>query len=309
MFQKRIFIVLFVFLMLVFPQASSASNTQNSSSGVTVLPAKFELNATPGEKISQSLRITNDDDHDYIYALSIDNVAFTGESGELIVGTSTPNLPNLLSGWVSFEKNSGILKAKSFETVVFNIDVPKDIEIGGKYASLVIGIDKIDRESGKSMGEAKIVSMILLTIAGGFEDNAKIVEFSLEKKPLNEFDFILRVRNHDVNHIKPNGSIVVSNILGNKVAEIPIVGDNVLPGSVRKTITKWQPEKKLFGYYTATIVAKYGTNTEKNLSGSFSFYVFPFWKTLLIIGLILFCLWISIHLGRKTALYYKRRAR
>lgn len=294
-------------LFLLFPKPIYAEDSIDITKNITVSPPKFELKASPGEKITQSLKITNDDDQDYIFALSVDSVAFTGENGEVIVGTSNPNLSGLLSAWVKFEKSSGTLNANSIEIINFSLDIPKGVASGGKYASLVIGLDKIDRESGKSLGQAKIVSLILLTISGGFQDNAKIIEFGVNSKTSQFVSFILRIRNQDVNHIKPNGSIVVSNIFGKKVSEITLSGDNILPGSVRKTIVDWEPEKDLFGYYTATVVTRYGYNTQKSASSSLAFYVLPFWRTLVFCISTIFCLFVAILIGRIVGLFIKRK--
>ncbi len=271
---KQLFFILFLFCPILFYGAPVwSSDNQSSSQGVTVLPAKFELYATRGEALNQSLKIVNDDDHDYLYAISLDNISITGENGEVLIGGASPNLSNLLSSWVEFDQPSGVLEAKKTKIINFSIDIPKETEFGGKYASIVISMDKIIREAGEKSGTAKIVSLILVSIAGGYEDNAKILSFDLERNGKN-YNLLTRIRNQGISHVKPSGNIIISDIFGRTVAKIPFSGDNVLPGSTRKTTTSWQPETNLFGYYTATLTAKYGQTNNSDLSSSFSFYDF-----------------------------------
>ncbi len=275
-------LILFIFHLGLIPSVVRAqSESENPNSTITVTPAKFDLSGAKGETIKQSLKISNNGVEDYIFAISIDNISATGENGEVIIGSSNPNLSNLLSSWVKFDQTSGTINGGQTKVINFEIIIPEDTEIGGKYASIVISMDKSHREPGSSQGVAKIVSLILLTISGGFEDNAKIQEFSFTKEA-DYYDFFIRFRNLSVNHIKPSGSIVISNFFGKKVAELSLNGDNVLPGTTRKISSKWVPNKYLFGYYTAAVVANYGTNQSKTATSSFVFYSFP------IIGVISF---------------------
>jgi hypothetical protein len=46
-------------------------------------------------------------------------------------------------------------------------------------------------------------------------------------------------------------------MFGKKIDELPLNGQNVLPGVVRKMDTEWTKTNAL-GYYTATLVATYG---------------------------------------------------
>lgn len=275
--KKLICIISTIFIVIGFfaPSITLAdTESTNPDSKITVTPAKFDLSGAKGETLRQSIKISNNGDEDYIFAISMDNISATGENGEVAIGSSNPNLSNLLSSWVFFDHTSGNIKAGQAEVINFEIKIPEDTEIGGKYASIVISMDKSHREPGSSQGIAKIVSLILLTISGGFEDNAKIQEFSFLKED-EYYDFYVKIRNLSVNHIKPSGSIVISNFFGKKVAELALNEDNILPGTTRKISSKWVPDKYLFGYYTAAVVANYGSNQSKTATSSFVFYSFP----------------------------------
>lgn len=276
--------LLVVICGLVYAGPVKAEELRSSTSDkITVLPAKFELWAKKGESLTQSLKIINDDDHDYIYAMSIDPISTTGENGEVQIGSSNPNLPNLLSSWVNTDQTSGILEAKKTKIINFKISIPQDAEIGGKYASIVISMDRVLRDVGEPSAVAKVVSLLMISVAGDFDDNAQVLSFSANKRIDGSYSFPLRVRNQGINHIKPQGTIVISNFLGRQIAEVDLDAENILPGSNRQIVSRWNPDKSLFGVYTATLVANYGQSNRKTLSAIARFSEFPFWQSLMLL--------------------------
>jgi len=304
----------FLFLAMILSVFSSsvvgvaAADVQTSTSDkITVLPAKFELWATRGEELNQSLKIVNNDDADYIYAMSVDSISTTGENGEIEIGVGNPNLSNLLSSWITTDQRSGLLQAKKTKIINFKIKIPDQIDAGGKYASIVISMDKTERATGESTGVAKVVSLLMVTIAGDFEENTKVLSFKSDKvDKSNDIVFDLRLRNQGANHEKPQGSIVISDIFGRKVDELSVEADNVLPGSTRDMKTVWKPKGKLFGPYTATYIASYGQKNNLPLSASIPFSVFPLGLTTLAV-LILISVIATIIWAIKNLLGKKRR--
>lgn len=282
-----IFLLSIALLLVCFTPARTlaegSGEIRSSNSDVTVLPAKFDLSSSHGRTINQSLKIINSSDSDYLFALSIDNIGVTGENGEVGIGSGAPRLTNLLSSWITTDNASGKLEAQSTKIINFQIKVPEITEPGGKYASMVISLDKTERNLGESSAIAKVVSLVMLTVAGDYEDNAKLITFDISKNLPKEIAFTSRIRNQGVAHVKPVGSIIISNLFGQKVGEIEFNGENVLPGSVRKTISKWQPERSMFGIYTATLVANYGQKQNSVITTAKNFFVFPFWSSLLAI--------------------------
>lgn len=246
----------------------------NTSQGITVLPAKFELASTAGASIKQSIKITNDDEHDYIYAISLDNIDSTGENGEVVIGSSNPNIPNLLSSWIKFDQTNGKIGAKETKIINYTINIPDGAERGGKYASVVISADRAIRNTNEPSATARVVSLVMLTIAGDFQDILKVSNFDLFKDN-EELTFELKVRNNGINHTKPKGTIVITDIFGRKVDEVSLNGENVLPSATRRMSTIWSPPKNLFGVYTATLAADYGQQLDSSFTAVTRFYFFP----------------------------------
>ena len=60
-----------------------------------------------------------------------------------------------------------------------------------------------------------------------------------EKSPQN---FILRIKNNDIYHIKPYGKVLIYNWFGKKVGETEIPQRTILPGKIRSFPVKFTPE-------------------------------------------------------------------
>lgn len=288
------FICLAAACLIFLPRLSRAEEIKSSVNHVTVLPAKFDLSSTHGKTISQSLKIVNDSPDDYLYALSIDNISVTGENGEVGLGDSTSNLSNLFASWIETDQPSGKLEAKSTKIINFKISVPEITDPGGKYASIVISLDKMLRKEGESSAVAKVVSLVMLTVAGDYEDKANLISFDAFSKKDGSIEFISKIRNQGIAHVRPAGSIIVSNIFGQKISQINFSGDNILPGSTRRTVTEWRPDKTLFGIYHATLIANYGQKNDQVISGVVRFNQFPYWPTMSIVAIIVLIIFFAI---------------
>jgi hypothetical protein len=115
-------------------------------------------------------------------------------------------------------------------TFPFTVTVPTEAEPGGHYASILFQLGG-QPEAGVTSVQHRIGSLILLRVSGDVVEEGVIESFS--------------------------GTIIVTNIFGKKVDEIPLSGSNVFPGSIRRMATTWEKEN-LIGNYTATLVATYG---------------------------------------------------
>lgn len=298
-----VIVAMFLFMFFATAECSNAEDVKSSVDGVTVLPAKFELNANRGDIANQTFQISNSADYDEIFAISLDNISTTGENGQVFLGDPHPNLPNLLSAWISFDQNSGILLAHQKKTINFKISVPKDAEPGGKYASIVISLDKVARNPGESKASAKVVSLVMLTVSGDIREYADAISFEPKiNLGENKIDFVLRLGNHGNSHFTPKGTIVINNIFGKKVAEIPLESGNVLPGSIRQMTSTWRVDGFLAGRYSAALVADFGTTRHAPLATSVGFWVRPtlfMFFLLLIIITLTFSVLIVLRLRRQ----------
>jgi hypothetical protein len=104
----------------------------------------------------------------------------------------------------------------------------------------------------------RVGALVLLRVSGNVTENAVIETFEAPKYTQNSpVLFTLRLKDEGNTHIRPKGTIVITNMFGAKVDEISLNGQNILPGATRKMDTEWK-RPNLLGYYTATLVATYG---------------------------------------------------
>jgi len=100
--------------------------------------------------------------------------------------------------------------------------------------------------------------LVLLRVSGNVSEEASIETFEAPKySQSGPVPITLRLKNNGNVHIRPKGTIIITDLFGRKVEELPLRGANVLPDAVRKMETVWEKDN-LLGHYTATLVATYG---------------------------------------------------
>lgn len=225
--------------------------------GLTIIPPKIEMFANPGDTISESIRLTNNSNSPQTYSITVEDFRSTGEEGQVVLEEVDLETYSLRS-WIKPSAPAIVVQPNEEVVYPFSISVPKNAEPGGHYASILFQIGGAENIPGVTSVRSRVGALILLRISGDVKEDAKIESFDApqfsQKGPI---DISLRVSNAGTTHIRPNGTIIVTNLIGKKVAEIPLAGLNVFPGAIRKMDTKWDKEN-LFGIYTATLVATYG---------------------------------------------------
>jgi hypothetical protein len=275
--------------LLVFATISAGvffATPKTSAQGfaaITIIPPKFELFGNPGDTISEKIRVRNEADAPITYAVIVEDFTTTGEEGQVILEEGENVTSFSLAKWIDLSSKDVILQPGEEKAFNFIINIPKDAEPGGHYASVLFQAGEDTEVTGGAKVAHRIGSLILLRVSGNVVENAFIEEFSApkysEKGPIS---FLLRVKNEGNTHIIPQGTIIITNLFGKKVDEIPLDGRNVLPSATRKMLTNWE-KNNMLGYYTATLISTYGQNNQP-LTAAVKFMVVS--KVVLIIGII-----------------------
>ncbi|KKR17864.1 MAG: hypothetical protein UU65_C0004G0087 [candidate division CPR2 bacterium GW2011_GWC1_41_48] len=279
--KKTISVMLGVILSVALvsaPKLLKAADGGPESRGITVVPPNFELYANPGEGITEKLRVKNESSVQSTFQIVVEDFKAQGEDGGVeLVDKEQSNSTFSLAKWIEPDVKTLTLGPGEEKALNFRVNVPKDAEPGGHYASILVsmGGDGNLNTSGASVA-SRIGSLVLLRVSGNVKEETTVESFTApkysEKAPVN---FGLRVKNAGNNHVRPKGTIVITDIFGRKVAEVPLNGLNVLPNNtIRKMDTEWKHDGLLANRYTATLVATYGQQN-KPLSASVSFIVFP----------------------------------
>ncbi len=283
-------------LLAAIAYTPGAVHAESQPQGMAITPPTFELSANPGDTTSNSIRVDNLTSTSLHLTVATKNFTALGEEGQ--VGLSDEESNFSLASWITVNKPEAVVPAKGSETFTFTIKVPANAEPGGRFGSIVFKTDvQPGSGSGVSIGQ-EIGALVLLRIAGEITERAHIEGF----KPTQGFyeygpiPFETRIKNEGNVHVKPTGTITITDIFGNKVASVPVDAKNVLSGATRKLESEW-PAQSLFGQYTATVSLQYGTN-QQIITASSSFVAIP-WRLLLVCLVVLSGIGFLVYRGRQ----------
>ncbi len=276
---------------------------------LSVSPPVFELTANPGDELKNVIRVSNPHEEPVKVSVDTRNFVAVGEGGS--VGLTEEKTPYSLASWISVSPTEVEIPGESSRYFNIKTEIPLNAEPGGHFGSVVFktGGGTV-AETGAAVTQ-ELGSLFLLRVSGKVNEDGRVESFSTEKQfwEYGPVRFDLRVKNNGNVHIKPQGKIVIKDMLGREVTEVEVDPQNVLPDAVRKFSPTWEKEI-LFGKYTATASLVYGSNSDV-LSASTSFYAFPYkvggavLVGLLIVGVLLYrgrkriTLALKILLGRK----------
>jgi hypothetical protein len=327
--RTTIVLVLIGLLGLIAGLKVLAAESAPSSLGLTVSPPSFELSANPGDVIEETVRITNESGVTLTLEASVEDFKVEGTEGNVNVKTDTD--PNAFSTWFRFSQKQFQVKSKETLTVPVRIEVPRNAEPGGHFASVLfnpkvvpgssdqigarvvqrVGSLFLMRVSGAVVEDGSIKKLSTKTFAGEWDEvtasdgKTKILvardEKLTEERPKRWFDrgpvaFDLLFKNNGNVHFKPAGTLTIYNLFGKKVDTLALDPRNVFPGGERRITVIW-PRQSLWGvFYRGQVAAVYGSSN-KVLTAETWFIGMPVW---LAVGVGVFLLTI-IFLRRRLA--------
>jgi len=245
------------------------------STGVALSPPTFEISANPGDVLKNTIRVENLNDRSIKLVVEKRNFTALGEEGS--VDLTEEETPFSLASWISVDPSEAEIGPGDTRTFTFTTNVPLNAEPGGHFGSIVfrVGTDAKVAQTGATVSQ-ELGALVLLKIAGQTIEKGSLESFSAkkllwEKGPV---DFDIRVKNDGSVHLKPSGTITITNMMGKRVAHFEVEPKNVLPGAIRKSQASWG-QGFILGKYTATVSLAYGSKGEI-LTGSTTFIGFPY---------------------------------
>jgi len=295
-------VLLIVILAGMIPWSLALMQETEPKIGLTISPLNFEFTANPGDVLENKIKVSNPTDSVISVEMEAEDFSPTGESGHVIV-EEMEDITYSLKRWVKATPTNFTLKPDEQKAITFTINVPKNAEPGGKYGSLLASVSGV---KGPGMPGFSIIqkvgALILLSVSGRTEEKIEVEEFSAPRfSEFGPINFKIRFENKGTVHVRPRGFVTVTNIFGDKLADVEFSQNNVIPGAIRKIEAKWN-ERWLLGIrYQATLVGSYGSQNE-SISAVTTFWAFP-WK----IGLgILIVLVLIIYFVVRTRRKIKR---
>lgn len=289
---KRISSAILVLLVLVITPLVHAQQP-NQGQGLEISPPLAELKADPGQVINTTLKIRNVTQQTLVVSSEINDFTAGGEDGQpkllLEEGESSPYS---VKDWVSTIPEV-TLKSGEQKPVTITLSVPSNASPGGHYGVVrFTGTPPGLEGTGVSLS-ASIGQLILVNVSGNVAESAKIAEIfaSQNNKRSGWFEYgpitlVERIENTGNIHIKPSGTVRVTNMFGQETASFSLneKGGNVLPSSVRK-FEQQLDKKLLLGRYTISVDAVYGADS-KITTGSSTFWVIPYKLILMAVAAI-----------------------
>lgn len=298
--MKRIsIVVVFLPLYLIFCSASistvtSAVANESNQTVLQVSPVLEDIIVNPGVSIHKQLQITN------LSSISVPIKAYTrsfiatDETG----GSDYPDIADASAAqhWFKIDNSEFIVGPNSSVTFPLTIDVPKNAEPGGHYATLFFeSLAPINSTEANSLYvSSRIGSLFFLSVSGEIKQSGYISEFSTKYIWRSGLaDFKLAFENNGNVHLKPESELTIHKN-GKIVRTLKDNGQTILPQKTRR----WQLQLDTPlspGIYKAVLSTK-NTATGKLTSKEVNFIVLPVYEA--IIGLTGFIVGLVILKGR-----------
>jgi hypothetical protein len=285
--HKNLFFFYFSIFLFSYFSIATASGAESGGFSLTVSPALFQLSLTPGESLSSSINVINNNPYAVdLYASSM-NFEVKGEEGRgnfiPLSGNATTSYS--LASWLIVPKEPIHILAEKTGVIPFTLHIPKDAEPGGHYGAILTGNQPNVKTDGNVVKiSSSISTLFLVKVNGEMIEKGGIREFSLDKDFYQEpkVKFTLRFENKGNVHLIPRGEIAIYNMWGKERGKILVNQDsdfgNVLPMSIRKFAFEWTGESNFFevGRYKAVAGVSFGDTTKQTDYREVYFWVIPF---------------------------------
>ena len=289
---RRLSAIVLVLAILLIPGWASAQG--NRGQGLEISPPLLQVDTDPGKTVKLEVRVRNVTQEPLLVKIQTNDFTAGGEDGnpKLLLEAGEQS-PYSLKEWIN-TITEVTLNPGEQKPITIILDVPIDASPGGHYGVVrFTGTPPGLEDSGVSLS-ASIGALMLVKVSGNIQEQAKIAELYAQnqkgqKRSLFEYgplDLITRIQNTGNVHVKPSGTIRVTNLYGREVQSLNFnqSGGNVLPASTRK-FSNILDKKLLLGRYKMQADIVYGAESTI-ISGSTYFWVIPYKLILIALALI-----------------------
>lgn len=283
-------IVLGILVVSLFTKNGIFAQSQVTSQGIEVGPPSQEVSVDPGKTVVIKSKIRNKGQTTLNLTARIEDFTASGEEGQVALEA---NGPYSLSSWTTLSPTKFTLAPGEEKEVSALVKVPAQKVAGGYYGSFVYQTVTAQKGGTATIGQ-EIASLFLLKVNGQVDEKLSLSEF---KGPaFAEFGPVplsLKFANTGNVHTKAFGLVNVTDMFGQKVADIVVPGTNVFPGASR-IVNVSLDKKYLFGKYTATAIIYFGSIKNETLTAVTTFTVVPV-RVIAVVAIVL----VLIYLLRK----------
>ncbi len=285
-FITALFLSVSILLISLVLSFSTYAQNQNPSQSLEVSPPSQEIEADPGKIVSIKAKVRNKSRETLPVTVRVEDFTAQGEEGQVaLIDGGTYSLSN----WTTVTPSEFTLEPGEEQEVEGIINIPSHKVAGGYYGSFVFSVMGEKIPNAATVGQ-EIASLFLLRVSGPVQE--KIYLDELTAPAFSEFGPIplsLKFTNSGNIHTKVFGLVNITDMFGQKVADLVISGTNIFPGASRIVKTSLN-QQFLIGKYTATAIIYYGSIKNETLTAVTSFTVIPLRiiAVILIIAILLF---------------------
>jgi len=255
-------------------------------------PGKVEVFLNPGETAVRTISVTNRINRKVRFKVVTEDFVGSRDADKPVVLLGDDKSPYSFKDNLKPDTTDFSLELGQRISIPVKITVPQDAQPGGFYASVIVSNepdkDDPDQTVSQAVTRNKIISrlgvLFFVRVNGDANESGNVQDFRLSGPSQfllqhGPIDFEVLFNNDGSIHLVPYGNIIVTNTVGQEVANIPINAYFSLPNSLRYRTITWDKDF-LLGRYTARLHLNrgYGNIVDER---EISFWVIP-WKILAI---------------------------
>ncbi len=234
---------------------------------IVLEPTKKEIWISPGEEHSEIISITNRTGKKKIINIEVED--FKGSKNlqkPAIEFLGSQEGPYSLKKYIYFEDKEILLEHGQRVKVPIKISLPKDINPGGLYTSVLVSVSNpsLDNSGQSKKNKVEVITrlacLFFVRVKGDVLEKGELADFKSLKKFYQKepISFFLAYKNEGNVHLLPYGIIEIRNIFGRKVDVLEIDPWYVLPDSLRSREIEWNKKGFLMGLYKANLLLNRG---------------------------------------------------
>ncbi len=273
-------------------------------------PVSQELHINPGDTYSDKVTLWNLSDSDTEYFVKV--VSFKQIENYPSTAIPLTDEENLIStssasSWVRIETESIVVPSQMNFELNYLIEVPEDAQPGEYYAQIFFYTDQqaTQTDSIVTLNNLAGGPTFLIKTGDDLTESLEVLEFKTTHKIFEqpaEVTFETNINNTGNVHLKPRGTIVLTNMFGQEIGSIEFnaSAQTVLRDSIAKYITEWESNYLLTeeGYLAVGPITAELTLNYKSESPGFSpvtaettFWILQWRLGLAILGAIVVIVW------------------
>ena len=290
-FRKNIVVqTLLILCLFVLWSIATASTLYAQGLSVRVQPSTIEEQIDPGETITGSITITNQNGGAQTFFIETRNVTGMNDTGTPTFSNERSDDPLEAASWIEVSKEFVTLDVSESVEVPYQITAPLNASPGSYFGAFFVTREADDTvENGAGVG-FHVASLVNLRVTGEVVEDMLFREFFTLKSFFTqpEVFFKTRVENTGTIHQRPRGIITVRDMFDNEVGKTTFNESKgaILPNHDRVFETTWEHDGIAIGRYTAVASVLFGENEKKTLTREVSFWVIPIKEIGVIFGVI-----------------------